>query len=363
MEVTLNALDTLFFRDGKPFARGDETWADSNFPPNPSVIYGAMRTALATIEGREIPFKNIPTELKEDKFAVQGLYYRVGNSSYLPLPLDYVQYRSDEGKHKSGETIDVHRLEISFCKSVLSTKKSFLKYLLHPKGFQQAEGLDGGLISETELKKYLLGGAETTQAHKMGDFLNTEPKIGIGRDNETRVAEEGLLYRVDMKRPNGIEMRVVSMANGYTAAELNKTIANLGGEMKLIHLQSVAERNELTIQKNTPTLHQGRFKIYLSTPAIFTRLGWQPDLERFGIKATLVAACVGKPQSIGGYDIQKNEPKPMLRAVPAGSVFYYETEEESSKIAALHGESLSDVISEQGFGIAFLGNFNTPISK
>jgi CRISPR-associated protein Cmr3 len=363
MEVSLKPLDTLFFRDGKPFARGDETWADSNFPPNPSVVYGAMRTALATVDGRNIPFDEISTKLDGEKFQIQGLYYVIKDNNYLPLPLDFVEIKSDNLKPKSKEKHQVHLLTIGKCRSVLSEQKSFLRYLLHPADFQQAEGLEGGLISESELKSYLNGNKTEAKALRLGDFLKTESKVGIGRDNDTRVAEEGLLYRVDLKRPDGIEMRVVSNAEGYSAADLDKAVVNLGGEMKLAHFQAISKRNGLDIKPEDIHLDSGRFKIYLSTPAIFTRSGWQPDLERlFGIKATLVAACVGKTQAIGGYNLRGKDrgPKPMLRAVPAGSVYYYETEESPEKIASLQGQSLSDVMSEQGFGVAYFGNFNLP---
>jgi CRISPR-associated protein Cmr3 len=358
MEVSIKSLDTLFFRDGKPFARGDETWADSNFPPNPSVVYGAMRTALATVDGRNIPFQEIKSRLDAKAFNVQGIYYAVDNLRYLPLPLDYVHYKADEPQSKAIKDYKVNRLQISPCKSVLSAQKLFLKYLLHPADFQQAEGLDGGLLTDGELENYLKGYGETVKAKKMGDFLKTEPKVGIGRDNDTRVAEEGLLYRVDMKR-SGIDIRVISEAEGYANEDLNKSVVNFGGEMKLANIQAVG-RGTLQINTNAIELQQGRFKVYLSTPAIFTRLGWQPDLERSGIKATLVAACVGKSLSIGGFDLRENRPKPMLRAVPAGSVYFYETEESPEKIAALQGKSLSDAMPEQGFGIAYFGNFNPP---
>ena len=45
MLIKLDPLDTLFFRDGKPFSMGEETWGNCIFPPSPSVIYGALRTA------------------------------------------------------------------------------------------------------------------------------------------------------------------------------------------------------------------------------------------------------------------------------------------------------------------------------
>lgn len=42
--IEIQALGTLFFRDGKPFTMGAETYAEGIFPPLPSTIYGALRT-------------------------------------------------------------------------------------------------------------------------------------------------------------------------------------------------------------------------------------------------------------------------------------------------------------------------------
>lgn len=41
----MEAFDTLFFRDGKPFSMGDDVWANGVFPPYPSTLYGALRAS------------------------------------------------------------------------------------------------------------------------------------------------------------------------------------------------------------------------------------------------------------------------------------------------------------------------------
>ena len=45
MHISIKPFDCLFVRDGKPFSMGDEVWASGIFPPPPSVVYGALRTA------------------------------------------------------------------------------------------------------------------------------------------------------------------------------------------------------------------------------------------------------------------------------------------------------------------------------
>ena len=186
----------------------------------------------------------------------------------------------------------------------------------------------------------------------------SEPKVGIGRSNLTRTAEEGLLYRVDTKRLNGVEIRVIANTENYSKDDLNGTIVHFGGETKLVELKKVGKD---ILDIDTPNLTKGQFKVYLSTPAIFLKNGWKPDLEKFGIKANMVAACVGKPVSIGGYDLVYNKPKPMLKAVPAGSVYYYESDDSPEVIMEkINGKSVSDYLPEQGFGMAFIGKFNKP---
>ena len=53
----------------------------------------------------------------------------------------------------------------------------------------------------------------------------------------------------------------------------------------------------------------------------------------------------------------KGRPKPMKRAVPAGSVYYFELlEGDLEKVKDLmHCRSISEYNAEQGFGISFVG--------
>lgn len=357
MELTIKPLDTLFFRDGKPFARGEETWADSTFPPSPSVIYGALRTALATISGKEIPFKEISSRLGLETLSISNIYFRINERNYFMLPQDLVEYKTRKAQRTGSKCFhDVSLLDISEMNSIVSDNKSFIKYQLHPKENKIAENLENGLLYTNDLMSYLNGKIRDFNAYKLNDFIVEEPKVGIGRDNHTRTAEEGLLYRVDMKRLSGVELRITIRTN-YNDSDIGGLLVNLGGEKKVVQINIVDKETVVNIPR--PTLNRGGFKIYLSTPSIFIKKGWQPDLERFGIRANLVTACVGKPLNIGGFDLVKNCPKPMVKAVPPGSVYYYETDEEPDKIVErLHDKSLSDYLPEQGYGIAFIGNVN-----
>lgn len=65
-------------------------------------------------------------------------------------------------------------------------------------------------------------------------------------------------------------------------------------------------------------------RIVLLTPAHFTA-GWKPAWllqERHGVRPTLRAAAVGRPQTISGWDLAAARPKPARRLAPAGSTYF-----------------------------------------
>lgn len=45
MKLFLQPTDTFFFRDGRPFTKGEQSEGHSIFPPLPSTILGALRSA------------------------------------------------------------------------------------------------------------------------------------------------------------------------------------------------------------------------------------------------------------------------------------------------------------------------------
>lgn len=370
MEFKINPLDTLFFRDAKPFTMGEENWADSNFPPNPSVIYGALRTALATVKNKEISWYEIQDKLSTSSLKIQGLYYYLSTSEakmpYFPLPNDFVEHKKNTEKQKlekQNKEYEVKLLKPINKKSIISSKKKdILKVTFCSQNKEQVDELNNAFIKAIDLIQYLENEITTINARKLSDYVVSEAKIGNSRNNESLSVEEGNLYRIDMNRIKtdfknsitSLELRVIFDLPNYEIADINGTLLRLGGESSLVQFASVG-KNTLKIDVSKIVLKGEYFKMYLATPAIFNN-GSFPDLEQWGIQATLVGACIGKVNSIGGYDILKNKPKNMYKVIPAGSIFIYHTNN-ISKISDLQGKSVSDLMSEQGYGIAYFGNF------
>ena len=63
--MQIKPTDSLFFGTGKPFNAGADSWTDSSFLPNPSVIWGALFSVLyrdgkvKTTEKEKLKIKNI----------------------------------------------------------------------------------------------------------------------------------------------------------------------------------------------------------------------------------------------------------------------------------------------------------------
>src|SRR5690606_13934978 len=135
---------------------------------------------------------------------------------------------------------------------------------------------------------------------------------------------------------------------------------NVGGERRVAFF-----KEEDSYEVSLPKITQPICKIYLSTPAIF-KDGWKPQelLNKYGL--TLVAAAIGRSQPIGGWDLDKWEPKPMVQTVSAGSVYFVQAdsmEAVNDFAKEVHGKSISDSFNgidytKQGFGIAYIGNVN-----
>lgn len=358
MKFRIRPLDTLFFRDGKPFSMGEDSWADGVFPPYPSALYGALRTWY--IFQHSTPFSQTAIDESEG-IVVESVQYRLPAGRQVPMPLDLVEPEekteaaiNEEEREKEYRVI---KLELNENAGTLSNHP--LPGLLFPPENIEISALEDGLISnEGDFENYLRGNLQEVKVRRIKDWAQTEAKIGIGRDDFTNFTSDGMLYRVGMRRTTDFEILTEATLPGSYGKREAHTLLKFGAEGKFVSFEESKGREyAIGINKDSIALKSGFFKIYLSTPAIFLE-GWSPNLAQFGVKAELIAAAIGKPVHIGGFDMVKRKPKPMYKAVPAGSVYYYHTKESPDVILEkLQGKSISDLLKEQGFGIAYVGNF------
>ncbi|MDY0092892.1 MAG: type III-B CRISPR module-associated protein Cmr3 [Candidatus Vecturithrix sp.] len=370
--IRIDALDTLFFRDGKPFTMGAEDWADAQFPPSPAVIYGALRSQYFSEKDHAKDLPNANTQQDPTApFTITLITLHQQERLLFPMPADYARLK--ERPEEDCEAVLLHHIEavpLSNCR---------MPHIISADESKKVESIEGGFLSSSDLLRYCEDTPETLQYERLQDFTVPETKLGIGRQNATHTAEDGKLYRVDMrrlasKRKFGDEqLQHLSLYVEFTGLDLAESgVFRLGGEGKMTYYQRVSP-----FSFDPPKLTGKHFKLYLATPAFFAR-GWLPGwIDPTTLKACqspysnlqmrLETAIIGKPVRIGGFDMKAGKPKVMRQAVPAGSVYYFTLEGDIQEAVALfHRQRISDAPpdpdapyhpgdSQQGFGLTFIG--------
>ncbi len=369
MWIKISPNDTLFFRSGRPFSMGSETWADSIFPPYPSTIYGALRTFLIFERGslEDFKFKN---DKYNDKYKDIGKPNTKGNMniigpiiynskydlSFFPVPFDLV-LKKEINKQKNM----LKQLK-KVCKPKILYTDYPLEDILIYQEREQVESAEG-YIDSINFKEYLQGQSGEYKLSELFEFYIPEPKIGIARDDITLSSREGYLYRTKMIRLKKDYCLLVKINEIDSMPE--KGLFTLGGEGKTVRFEKINNNPLEDLENMNFELKDGIFKLYLATPAIFEN-GWLPrwinaetlEGEKDGIKLKLIACAIGKYLRIGGWDMAKNEPKPMYKAVPAGSVYYFKVLNGASSNDVkniFHFKNISDINPEEGFGLSCVG--------
>lgn len=359
--IQIEAIDTLFFRDGKPFSMGDDNMATGIFPPPPSVLYGALRTQYFAQNPDKLPYANTPDD-PSSQLQLNGVFLKSDDSILLPLPKDMVVVEN-KNKNKNEERTTLLTIMDKPPLSNASTPK-----ILGLSKLQKAKGEEFMIYDSSWKDKYAKGCADFAPT-KLSHYLSTETKIGIGRNRDQRTVQEGHLYRLTLQRLEGKfdlrypdEPKRLYICADYEGLELNENqLARYGGEHKIIRTNPTD-----SIEIACPDVKGDTFKIYLATDAIFES-GWQPKklLQQHGLE--LITCALGKYVNVGGFDMKANKPKPMYRCIPAGSVYYVkaENEQKAREVAqAIHYTCISDLKTDkfdaarQGFGLALIANFN-----
>lgn len=359
MRLFLKPNDTFFFRDGRPFTRGEQSEGYSIETPFPSTVMGALRTAYIAFCGDMSQFTSdqmksvIGTKqsLEGASIQIKGVFLgRSEGSLYYPTPRDLVSEK------KSGSAT-LYPLSMESQSNTFSSNSKLSTLLTWNDPTVQVEHA-GGYISCDNLRKYLL--AETTDLiSEASSFIIDEPKVGITRNPKTLVTEEGMLYRINMKRFSDSEFGFVVDVEGINHLP-KRGLIKLGGEGKGFTYRDTSQKPDPLLPNDRARIlnmvaASEKFKLYLGTPAIFNE-GWFPKDLHKGIE--LITAAIGNYVTIGGWDVAKDRPKGSYRAVPAGSVYYFRLingTKAETVLDCLHYKNIGDQRTQEGFGLAYIG--------
>lgn len=377
MRLFIEPVEPLLFRTGRPFDAGQDSFAESLFPPTPETLQGAVRGTIATYWD---PRKNIADAFNDmqltrrigdrdgyERFRITGLalgrYYKAHTGTIerlFPTPAHIM---------KSGTQL--HRLLPRLLnEDATANFPDDMHHYLAPerKPEDDLKPLEGWL-TEVDLYRTLGKGAITDiEIVKKEDIYQEEPRLGIGIQRGTKATEEGYLYQVLMIRMNhnlehnyiygfvvDIHLAPLSPDDApLTDEQVQKELhlpasgwMTLGGEQRTAHFRVLS-----TPAKHATTSTQERSLLYLATPAAF-ETGWKPSPHLAPLDTPLTAA-IHRYEPIGGWKLNpgdaRGENKIMRRCVPAGSVYFFDKRVTSPPALTDHGMEI-------GYGISYEGEW------
>ncbi len=350
-------LDTLFFRDGRPFNMGEtgQMEVEGVFPPSPTTVAGALRAALARANGWDGQNgwpENIKAQLgdghdlKDLRFS--GPHLLRNSEPLFPAPLLLL---GKQPKEKGECWKDFLRLAPG--EDALQTDMDSVQ-LPKPNGATDGHKVLEGCWLTLHGMKAVLDGSTPLPEHvyAASDLWQAEPRVGIRRDAASRTTKEDALYNIQHVRLR----ESVSLAMSVEGTDWQpQSLAPLGGESRMVWL----EPSEAIALPSPPVLpDEGviRYTVTLLTPARFKEDGWKKPGGKFGtLPGKVVSACVGKPVMIGGWDSRTREPLPLKPHLPAGSTWFLEAPaSEKQHILNLHGEHIGKKTA-WGYGQILIG--------
>lgn len=387
MIINIEPVDTLFFRDSKPFGRGSEHFAKSMFPPSPQTLYGALRTK--TLETLNCDYENFRQgtlvlqnqnhveKIDIDKiskeigsinapgtFILKGpLLIEAGKTIYVKLPADIKIYGDNSSKQcKTLKPFD-------WSKFGVETDFNFLNVYPHTAVDEPIEDINGYITLST-LAEYFLGREIKHQEIKnSSEIFDYEMQTGIGVNSATNTTKPGLLYIMGFLRLKK-EFALCAEIKNLSALPENGFI-KLGGANRVCKYSKLPENPLKSCLEKTDEIKKlisenRKFKILFLTSAFFNK-GWFSDkfddkleMQIGRIKIRLLSAVIGKSENISGWDIARNKPKSMKKLVPAGTVYYFELFEGSvdNLFEQLNFVNFSDENQNLGFGLTLIGGIN-----
>jgi len=328
--LALEPVDSLTFRGSETMVAGESHEATTLFPPLPSTLTGALRSAVLMQQGiapRE--YLDAPADYAADfpllgspekpGFSLVGPLFMVGNTPLFPAPGHWFKEKVNVSAPRTKRTTirvqtatpipDQYR-ETGITGSVrhpfwvtgpeFPEKEPMTAYWVNAQALQEAKrsrvfALDDSLDAVA---------GPTAAAIPLGELYGEEIRYGIALEEGLRRVREGHLFSSrHIRLKTGVYLLI-----GIITSSLNglqpQGILQLGGEQRIC-------RYQLLDNLELPHNPDGELLMTLS-PVESNRL---PETLRNSPRAG------GQLLRIGGWDMAKGFHKPTLTLFPAGTVF------------------------------------------
>ena len=183
-------------------------------------------------------------------------------------------------------------------------------------------------LSETAMKDWLMSQSGAGNAPEHLSNLLLETRIHVKIDAQSQSAEDGALFSSDglvfslwEDGASGPRRFALEFFTDDDRLFKRLGVAHLGGEKRFGSIRDISA----VAFPRAPSISAPatRLRLVLVTPGIFGQ-GYRPDDSVFNGQAKIVAAAVGRPQHISGWDYAARGPKESRRMAPAGSVYWVE---------------------------------------
>lgn len=373
--------DPLIVRDGRPFGPNPGARAKSLLFPFPSTITGGVRTQAGLDqngifdESRISYIKTIPVrgpllvELDGDNIIKEWL---------LPTPADALLLPPEEVDQISESWVQCKRLVPLQSPNGTQTNlppglalvglpiPDQRKPYKNPPRFWYWSMFKRWLISPKDAQEMTI---EQLGHHGPLD----EQRMHVRIDPQTLTGVEGALFQtsgLEFARPLGKEGELPVVHLGLaleTEAEFSEGISPLGGERRLMRWwRSDTKWLGLPDEVKTTIAENRACRVLLLTPACFEK-GYYPRwlLDEYkGVKPTLNAIAIQRPEVVSGWDFELSRPKPTRRLAPAGTVYFLSLSGDTAAIQQWVEEMWMQCVSDNkqdrwdGFGLAALGTWS-----
>ena len=374
--LRLTPLSPLIARDSRPFGAGQGNRVRSMDWISPSVIAGAVRTAVWKANDTLTP-----EQLKT--IEVCGGFPVLNERIYLPRPLDALIRKTD----KATGTTDVLRIRpMSGSAGVQMPHADLVPSA--PVGMPEEDFKpeSGDAFWPLATMAQWLGCDDDQSVSMKIDGLPTpakEDRTNVTILPESGAAEDSKLFTTTgldfVRKPKEgasegrlSQMRIGVRVNFGDHVPLpERLLVPLGGERRLAEVRATeADKGFWEVPQSLSWEGKKGLRMVLATPAIFEK-GWLPGwlwekdgnligtIPGSGVSVRLISAVVGRWKPLSGWSYEKgrNGPKALRRMVPAGSVYFFEVLKGGEGIADLWLHSVCDCEQDgrDGFGLALWG--------